>query len=319
MAGYRGDRRSTVGRARRGLTTVTMMVAMTALLVVGLSPPASATSPNPAATTTSVQALARPSVPGADDATIDAVTRLYLAVFGRLPDPEGHDYWVTQRLAGADLADLAAAFMVSEEWAVRYGPVDSTTFVDLLYGNVLGRGADSGGGHYWRSVLDQGVTRTQVLLQFSESDEFVARTGTTPPLPPYPPVPTNSGSGRRIVYANQAQRVWLIEADGSVHDSYLVSGRRDTPNPGTYTVFSKSPRAWAGHGGITMNHMVRFAHGRSLAIGFHSIPTRAGGRPLQTLAQLGTHRSAGCVRQSEDKAEALYHWAGIGTTVVVLP
>ncbi|MCP3991623.1 MAG: DUF4214 domain-containing protein [Actinomycetia bacterium] len=272
-------------------------------------------TPAPAA---KVEGLPRPAVPGADDATIDSVTRLYLAVFGRLPDPDGHSYWVAQQLAGADLTDVAAAFMVSTEWSTRYGSVDTGGFVDLLYGNVLQRSADGGGRQYWHTVLDRGVTRTQVLLQFSESDEFVHRTGTTPPRPPYPAVPAGSGSGRRIVYDNSSQRVWLVEADGAVYDSYLVSGRRNIPSPGLYSVFSKSPKAWAGHGGITMNHMVRFARGRSLAIGFHSIPIRSGGTPLQTLAQLGTFRSAGCVRQSGDKAQLLYHWAGIGTTVVVL-
>jgi lipoprotein-anchoring transpeptidase ErfK/SrfK len=34
---------------------------------------------------------------------------------------------------------------------------------------------------------------------------------------------------------------------------------------------------------------------------------------------LGTFRSLGCTRQSDAKAKALYAWAPIGTTVVVLP
>lgn len=74
----------------------------------------------------------------------------------------------------------------------------------------------------------------------------------------------------------------------------------------------------AGHDGITMEYMVRFAHGRSLAIGFHSIPVYASGRPLQTEAELGQYRSAGCVRQRLPQAAQLYGWADVGTTVVVL-
>lgn len=295
------------------------------LMVMGSGPSPTLATPATPATPASTSgaaaglaALTRPDVPGADDALIDSVTRLYLAVFDRLPDPGGHRYWVIQQLNGAHLTDLAAAFMVSQEWTVRYGSVDDARFVDLLYDHVLDRAPDAAGGHYWRSILNQGVTRTEVLLQFSESAEFVAKTGTSPPRPPYPPVPTGSGSGRRIVYANSAQRVWLVEADGSVHDSYLVSGRRNTPSPGPYRVYSKSPRAWAGHGGITMDHMVRFAWGRYLSIGFHSIPTRSDGTPLQSPDQLGSYQSAGCVRQDGAKAELLYHWAEIGTTVVVL-
>jgi len=103
-----------------------------------------------------------------------------------------------------------------------------------------------------------------------------------------------------------------------VVDTYLVSGRAGTPAAGAYQVYSKSERAWAGHDGITMQWMVRFAHGSSLAIGFHSIPRYADGRPLQTEAELGSYRSSGCVRQADHKAYALYQWAPIGTTVVVL-
>lgn len=133
-----------------------------------------------------------------------------------------------------------------------------------------------------------------------------------------PPIPENSGTGRRIVYSNSGQRVWLIEADGSVFDSYLVSGKYLDPRAGVYAVYSKSRYAFAGHDGITMDHMVRFAHGKRLAIGFHAIPKYANGQPMQTVEQLGTYRSSGCVRQRPDKAEQLYNWAPIGTPVHVL-
>ena len=134
----------------------------------------------------------------------------------------------------------------------------------------------------------------------------------------HPPVPANSGTGRRIVYHNGQQRVWLVEADGWIVSSYLVSGKYRTPNAGTYRVFSKSRVTSAGHDGITMEHMVRFAHGSTLAIGFHGIPKDARGRPLQSDDDLGGYRSAGCVRQSSGDAAFLYEWAPVGTTVVVL-
>jgi lipoprotein-anchoring transpeptidase ErfK/SrfK len=103
-----------------------------------------------------------------------------------------------------------------------------------------------------------------------------------------------------------------------VFDSYLISGRYNDPLPGNYAVFSKSRYAFAGHDGITMEHMVRFAHGRRLAIGFHSIPKYGNGSPMQTEEQLGTYRSSGCVRQRADQAEQLYNWAPVGTPVIVL-
>ncbi|MEO5680290.1 MAG: L,D-transpeptidase [Acidimicrobiales bacterium] len=144
-----------------------------------------------------------------------------------------------------------------------------------------------------------------------------------PPPPPRPsvgpPLPAGSGAGRRIVFCGSCERTWLVEADGTVSRSYLVSGRYATPRPGTYAVYSKSRYASAGHDGITMEYMVRFAYGRTLAIGFHTIPRRADGTPLQTLSQLGTYQSSGCVRQNPVDAVVLWNFAPVGTKVVVTP
>lgn len=136
-----------------------------------------------------------------------------------------------------------------------------------------------------------------------------------------PPVPAASGNGRRIVYANAAQRVWLVDEDEQVVDTYLVSGKEGVPAPGTYGVYSKSELAYAGHDDITMRYMVRFTKSPTsdLAIGFHSIPYFGNGEPMQTEEQLGEYHSAGCVRQSLGHAAALYEWASEGTVVVVLP
>ena len=142
-----------------------------------------------------------------------------------------------------------------------------------------------------------------------------------PPAPPAPPsapsAPANSGSGKRIVYCVGCQRVWLVESDERVSRTHLVSGRANIPRKGTYSVFSKSMKAVAGSRKATMTHMVRFARGRSLAIGFHAIPRDLRGRPIQTEAQLGTYRSLGCVRQADADAVALWNFAPLGTKVVV--
>ena len=53
------------------------------------------------------------------------------------------------------------------------------------------------------------------------------------------PPPANTGVGRRIIYCNSCQTVWLVEADNYVTASYRVSGRTGTPNPGEYHVFRK--------------------------------------------------------------------------------
>ena len=128
---------------------------------------------------------------------------------------------------------------------------------------------------------------------------------------PAPPV----GSGRRVVYSIHQHRVWLIEENGEVAHSYLVSGKASLPRVGEYRVFSRS--AWAYSGSVRMRHMVRFARGSRLAIGFHEIPINRRGAPIQSLGELGQFRSSGCVRQSPDDARRMWDWAPVGTRVTV--
>lgn len=149
-------------------------------------------------------------------------------------------------------------------------------------------------------------------------------TPTAPPPPPLAPgdsidVPLDSGLGRRVVYSKGINRVWLIEDDGTVFDTYRVSGRLDQPNLGTYRVWSRSTNTCSRkRPNVCMRWMVRFAFARSGDnIGFHEIP-RENGRPLQSDDQLGQSLSGGCVRQSTEDALVMWEWAQIGTVVVVV-
>ena len=131
-------------------------------------------------------------------------------------------------------------------------------------------------------------------------------------------VPADSGSGRRVVFSEGAQRVWLVGADDDVRRTYLVSGSvTDNLRPGTYEVWSRSRWAVGIDDSGVMEYFVRFAHGRRAAIGFHSIPTKDD-QPLQTRAQLGTPQSHGCIRQALPDAVAMWRFASAGTAVVVV-
>lgn len=135
-----------------------------------------------------------------------------------------------------------------------------------------------------------------------------------------PSLPADSGEGRRIVFSESDQRVWLVTDDESIERTYLVSGSRfDNLEPGTYAVQSKTRQATAFDYSGTMEYFVRFATGVSEPIGFHSVPRDNAGDLEQTKAQLGTPLSAGCVRQWQPDAIALWDFAPIGTTVVVTP
>ena len=124
---------------------------------------------------------------------------------------------------------------------------------------------------------------------------------------------------RHVVYSRGGQRVWLIEADGALFDTYPVSGRATSPAVGSYEVFSKSQYTSSPKTPVTMRDMVRFVKATTgLAIGFHSIPRTYSGVPIQTVDELGQAQSAGCVRQDDAKARHLFDWAPIGTPVVVI-
>lgn len=148
---------------------------------------------------------------------------------------------------------------------------------------------------------------------------------TTTTVPPLLRVPENSGIGRRVVYSKKRMRVWLINAQGVVDNTYRVSGNQawDQPRLGTYSVYSRS-RYTCGYAPVAdhlcWRYMVRFAYGREGGrIGFHEIPTntRTGG-PVQSLSQLGSALSGGCVRQSTTDAHYMWEWADVGTPVVVV-
>lgn len=132
-------------------------------------------------------------------------------------------------------------------------------------------------------------------------------------------LPAGTGSGRRVVFSEERQRVWLVQSSGRVQRTYLVSGSvSDNLDPGRYEVFSRSRDAVGVDDSGTMKWFVRFTRGPSgAAIGFHTIPVDAG-RRVQTSAQLGTPRSHGCIRQDTDDAVALWGFAPLGTTVVVV-
>lgn len=147
---------------------------------------------------------------------------------------------------------------------------------------------------------------------------------TTPPAKARPSaaelLPGDSGAGKRVVYDISAQRAWLVEADDSVVRTYPVSGSRyDQLDTGTYQVFSRSRHATSWHGTESMEFMVRFHRGARANIGFHDIPVDTStGVEVQTLAELGTPLSDGCIRQDVADAAALWEFAPVGTSVVVL-
>ena len=134
--------------------------------------------------------------------------------------------------------------------------------------------------------------------------------------PSGPPLPPNSGSGRRIVYSNAQQRIWLVEANGVVSHTYLVSGRHGLPSVGVHHVYSKVTSSPSGD--LTLPWTLRFAVSSSgNPIDMHGIPLRPDGSPIEADSQLGTPLSHGCLRMAQADAKFVWDWSSVGTTVVV--
>lgn len=106
------------------------------------------------------------------DNRVHAVTRLYRAYFLRNPDHGGLSYWLKRRDEGRTLVAISQSFATSSEFKNRYGSLSNASFVDRVYRNVLGRPADSGGTSYWKTRLDGGMPRGQVMANFSQSTEY---------------------------------------------------------------------------------------------------------------------------------------------------
>lgn len=110
------------------------------------------------------------------------IYRLYVAALNRAPDKHGMGDWLYQLDHGSDLDSIAAGFVYSDEFMRIYGANSTdTTFVTLLYSNVLHRAPDADGFKHWTDMLANHVSRASVLTGFSESAEGTALIGQSIP------------------------------------------------------------------------------------------------------------------------------------------
>ena len=113
----------------------------------------------------------------APDPDAVAVERVYLAALDRPPDAGGLAFWTNALDSGAvTVRQLEAALISSAEFGAKYGATTNAEFVDLLYWNVLDRGADPGALASWVGGLDAGrITRADVVHGIAFSDELTAK------------------------------------------------------------------------------------------------------------------------------------------------
>ena len=140
------------------------------------------------------------------------IVRLYQASFGRLPDAAGLTYWTGRLASGSSLERVALQFVASSEFQTRHGSLSNAEFVTWAYEDILGRQPDASGLAYWTRKLDGGQSRGAFVRAFSESTEYVRRTG-----PQVDVVLVTTGLLRRMPSTDElADGVQQLQDEGSV-------------------------------------------------------------------------------------------------------
>ena len=203
---------------------------------------------------------------------------------------------------------------------------------------IMGMARSASGNGYWLSAVDGGIfnfgdagffgsgagpftmpvrgfasnPQGTGYWQLSFPDVGRGQAGYFPDMP----LNTGQGTGKRIVYCNVCQRLWLVENDETVFDSYLISGKQGVPKAGLYQTFTRELHTTASDPSYTMDYFMAYAQGEVLHLGFHTIPLH-NGVPIQTEDELGQFRSHGCIRQDIPHAIQLWNWAPLYTPVWV--
>ena len=104
------------------------------------------------------------------------VSRFYKQTLGRLPDAAGLASWTSKLNSGtASGSDVAFGFVFSEEFTAR--GLDNTDFLNVLYRAFFAREPDIAGFNGWKTQLDAGTSREEVLQGFLGAPEFANLAG----------------------------------------------------------------------------------------------------------------------------------------------
>lgn len=97
-------------------------------------------------------------------------------IFGRTPDFIGLKSWVNAYEHGTLFNTIASTLPQSQEFANHYNAVDNQGVASQLYSTILGRTADSADLANWAQALNQGLSRGDAMVAFTNSQESINRT-----------------------------------------------------------------------------------------------------------------------------------------------
>jgi tetratricopeptide (TPR) repeat protein len=137
----------------------------------------------------------------------------------------------------------------------------------------------------------------------------------TPTPTPVPSPPAQTGKSIEINLTEQHLYVW---EDGQlIYDWVCSTGGYGSPTvPGNYQVLDKIANAYASTWNLQMPYWLGIYYAGTLENGIHALPILSNGQRLWE-GYLGQRVSYGCVILSTEAARTLYHWAEIGTPVII--
>jgi hypothetical protein len=103
------------------------------------------------------------------------VVRVYATILGREPDAAGLINWTEHLQHGESLAQVAEGFFGSAEFIARFAGLSNEALVVNLYREALGRVPDASGLAHQVAAIDAGLPRAQLIANFLQSGEAVAR------------------------------------------------------------------------------------------------------------------------------------------------
>ncbi|MEU6063032.1 MULTISPECIES: hypothetical protein [Streptomyces] len=123
-------------------------------------------------------------------------------------------------------------------------------------------------------------------------------------------LPGGSGTGERVVYSVDDDRVWLVGENGTVRHTFKVTPGSVDPLPGSYAVTSRS-REVTGTDGVPVEHVVRFTSVGDVVIGFSAAVDGTAADPDTTV-------KTGGIRERRTDGNEMWKFATIGVRVVVI-
>ncbi len=142
------------------------------------------------------------------------------------------------------------------------------------------------------------------------------------PLPTDTPAPEqaapapNYESGKLILVDISEQHMYVYENGALVYSFVVSTGMNGGTRAGTFSVLNKIPSAYGSTWNIWMPNWLGIYWSGHLQNGIHALPILPNGQRLWA-GHLGRPISYGCVVLGTYESGLLYHWAEVGTPVVI--